>query len=77
MRIEVVLKDMGEGENGAKMRTTEIIPMHTQGLNCKADVCELKDHVEEKGLNLNWLTKFGLTKKTFPASFPNCPLENT
>ncbi len=29
------------------------IPFHAQRLNCGAGVCELKDHVKEKGLNTN------------------------
>ncbi len=59
-----------------KCELPESIPLHAQRLNCKADVYELEDHVEEKGLNLNWLTKFGLTKKNILASFPSCPLES-
>jgi hypothetical protein len=52
------------------------IPMYNQGLNYGASVCELEDHVGEKGLRSNWPTKLGLTKKTLLASFPNCLLEN-
>jgi hypothetical protein len=29
------------------------IILHSQGLNCETNVCELEDHVEEKGWSLN------------------------
>jgi hypothetical protein len=59
-----------------KHKLLENIPLHDQGLNCGTGICELEDHVGEKGLNSNWPTKLGLAKKTFPTSFPNCLLEN-
>jgi hypothetical protein len=45
------------------------IPLHDERLNYRIDVCELEDHVGEKGLNLNWLTKLGPIKKTPFRSF--------
>jgi hypothetical protein len=36
-----------------KRELLKSIPPHTQGLNCKACICELEDHDGEKGLNLN------------------------
>jgi hypothetical protein len=36
-----------------KRELPESIPLHAQGLNCGASVCELEDHVGEKGLSLN------------------------
>ncbi len=47
----------------------ESIPLHEQGLNYEADVCELDDHVKENGLNLNWLTKVMLAKKNSSYKF--------
>jgi hypothetical protein len=35
-----------------------------------------EDHVGEKGLNSNWLTKLGFAKKPLFASFLSCMLEN-
>jgi hypothetical protein len=29
------------------------IPLHNQGLNCEANICELEDHVGEKRWSLN------------------------
>ncbi len=29
------------------------IPLHNQGLNYEINVCELEDHIGEKGWNLN------------------------
>jgi len=31
----------------------ESIPLHNKGLNYGANVCELEDHVKEKGLSSN------------------------
>jgi hypothetical protein len=31
----------------------ESIPLHTQKLNYETNICELEDHVGEKGYNLN------------------------
>jgi hypothetical protein len=50
--------------------------LHGQRLNCGAGVCELEDHVGEKGWSSNWLTKFGPIKKTPPTSFFSRLLEN-
>ncbi len=36
-----------------KRKLPKSIPFHAQRLNYKANVCELEDHVGEKGLNLN------------------------
>ncbi len=58
-----------------KRELPKSISLHAQGLNCRANVCELEDHVGEKGLNLNWSTKLGPTKE-IPSSFPNHLLEN-
>ncbi len=52
------------------------IPLHGQGLNCRINVCELEDHVGEKGWSLNWPTKLGLVEKTPLVSFLNCLLES-
>jgi hypothetical protein len=58
-----------------KRELPESIPLHNQGLNYGVKVCELEDHVGEKGLSSNWLTKLQFANKTL-ASFPNCLLEN-
>jgi hypothetical protein len=36
-----------------KRELPKSIPLRTQGLNCKVNICELEDRVGEKGLNLN------------------------
>ncbi len=54
-----------------KHEPLENIPLHDQGLNYKANVFDLEDHVGEKGWSLNWPTKLGLAKKTHLANFPN------
>jgi len=54
----------------------ESIPLQGQGFNSEANVCELEDHVGEKGWSSNWPTKLGLAKNTHLASFPNCLLES-
>jgi hypothetical protein len=59
-----------------KHKLPENIPLHDQRLNCKTCICELEDHVGEKGLNSNWPTKLGLAKKTVPTSFLSCLLES-
>jgi hypothetical protein len=46
-----------------KHELLKIIPLHRQRLNCETNICELEDHVGEKGWNLNWPTKLGLVKK--------------
>jgi hypothetical protein len=46
------------------------IPLQGQGLNFKANVCELEDHVGEKGWNSNWPTKLGFVKKFLLQVFP-------
>ncbi len=43
----------------------ECIPMHDQRLNYRGNICELEDHVGEKGLSSNWPMKLGLVKKIF------------
>jgi hypothetical protein len=50
--------------------------LHAQRLNCGAGICELEDHVGEKGLSLNWLTKLGPLKNIAFTSFPSPLLEN-
>jgi hypothetical protein len=40
-------------ENGAKMQATQEYTLHSQRLNCEANVYELEDHVGEKGWNSN------------------------
>ncbi len=52
------------------------IHLHSQGLNYEKNVCELEDHVGEKGWSLNWSTKFRPIKKTLFTSYPNRLLEN-
>jgi len=47
-----------------KHKLPENVFLHAQRLNCGVGVCELEDHVGEKGLSLNWSTKLGLAKKT-------------
>jgi hypothetical protein len=32
-----------------KHKLFENIPLNAQGLNCEANICELEDHVGEKG----------------------------
>ncbi len=59
-----------------KCEMLESIPLHAQGLNCGINICELEEHVGEKGLSSNWPTKLGFAKKTLFASFPSCLLEN-
>jgi len=36
-----------------KWKLPENIPRHNQGLNYKANICGLEDHVREKGLSSN------------------------
>jgi hypothetical protein len=36
-----------------KYKLPESIPLHAQRLNYGVDICELEDHVGEKGLSLN------------------------
>jgi hypothetical protein len=52
------------------------IPLHSHGLNCEVIVCDLEDHVGEKGWNSIWSTKLGLAKKSPPTNFPNHLLKN-
>ncbi len=49
MKAKVVSKNMGVGKNGAKMRIVQKYSLHAQGLKCGTSVCELEDHVGEKG----------------------------
>ncbi len=60
-----------------KHKLPKSIFLHAQRLNYGVGVCELEDHVGEKWLSSNWLTKFGLSNKTPLASFPNRLLEST
>jgi hypothetical protein len=53
-----------------KRELFESIPLHSQGLNCGTWVCELEDHVGEKGWNSNWPTKLGPAKKLLLQIFP-------
>jgi hypothetical protein len=46
-----------------KCELLESIPLHAQGPNYIVDICELEDHVGEKGLNSNWPLKFRPIKK--------------
>ncbi len=48
----MVLKDMGT-KMVPKWEFLENIPLHNQGLNYRAGICELEDHVREKGLKSN------------------------
>jgi hypothetical protein len=59
-----------------KRKLPKSIPLHGQGLNSGANICELEGHVGEKRLNSNQLAIFGLIKKTPLASFPNHILKN-
>jgi len=69
-----MLKDVGVGENGAKMRVAQEYSLHVEGLNCAASVCELEDHVGEEGLNSNWSPKIELTKKNKNYKFSQSPI---
>jgi hypothetical protein len=53
------------------------INLHGQRLNYESNVCELEDHVGEKGWSSNRLTKFGPAKKKTLVSFLNHLLKNT
>jgi hypothetical protein len=53
-----------------RYKLIENIPLHGQRLNYGSNVCELEDHVGEKGWSSNWLTKLGPTKKKFLQVFP-------
>ncbi len=76
VKIKVVSEDMGVVKNGSKHELPYNIPLHSQRLNYEVNVCELKDHVGEKGWSSNWSTKLGFAKKTPPTSFPNHLLKN-
>ncbi len=52
-----------------KRELLKSIPMHNQGLKYEASVCELEDHVGEKGMHSNWPTKLGPTKKNSSCKF--------
>jgi len=60
-----------------KHKLPKNIFLDAQRLNYGVGVCELEDHVGEKGLSSNWSTKLGLAKKTPLASFPNRLLKST
>ncbi len=70
MRAMVVLEDVGVKKMVPKHKLPKNIPLHPRKLNCGTYICELEDHVGEKGLNLKWPSNFGPTKKTLLASFP-------
>jgi hypothetical protein len=55
MKIEVVLKDMWE-KMVPKHELLDSILLHAQGLKYEVNICELEDHVGEKGLNSNCVT---------------------
>jgi hypothetical protein len=57
---EVVSKDVGVKENGAKHELFESVPLHVQKLNY---VYEMEDHVREKKSS-NLPPKLRPTKKT-------------
>jgi hypothetical protein len=52
------------------------IPLHIQKLNYGKNIYELKEHVKEEALSLNFLPKFGPAKRTPIVSFLNRLLEN-
>jgi len=76
VRVEVVLKDVGAKENGAKTWTTWKYSLAHQGVKLWNKHLWLEDHVGEMGLSSNWPTKLGLAKKPLPIGFPNCLLQN-
>jgi hypothetical protein len=59
-----------------KHKLPKNIPLQNQGLNCGVNVCELENHVGEKGWSSNWPTKLGLAKKTRFANFSSHLLES-
>jgi hypothetical protein len=73
VRVEVVLKDVGVGDNGAKMWVHSLA--HTK-IKLQKGVYELEDLVGKKAFSLNLPPKLGLTKKTLPTSFLNDLLES-
>jgi hypothetical protein len=52
-----------------KCEVHENIPLHIQGLNYKASLCELKDHVGEKGVKLKLADKTWACKKHSSCKF--------
>ncbi len=72
MRIEVVSKDMGARENGAK---AQVIAYTSKNQTAK-NIYELGDHVGEEALSSNLWPKLRPTKKTPPISYPNHLLKN-
>jgi hypothetical protein len=76
VRTEVVSKDVGVRENGAKAWVVLECSMHVQKLDYEEGVYELGDHVGEKALNSNLLPRLGLAKISLHTSFPNCLLKN-
>jgi hypothetical protein len=79
MKVKVVLEDGGVGEMVPKHKLLKNVSLHDQELNYGKNICELEDHVGEKGLSLNWPTKFGLAKKNsckFSLSLPYQVLES-
>ncbi len=75
MRVEVVSKDMGVGENGAKAQVALAYSLTRPKIKLQKRRLWIRDHVGEKALNSNLLPKFGHAKKIPPTSFPNHLLE--
>jgi hypothetical protein len=69
MKVEVVSKEVGAGKMVQKCELPESIPLHGQKLNYKVSICELEDHVGEKGWSSNWPTKLGAAKKKSSSKF--------
>ncbi len=54
MKVEVVLEDMGVGENGAKTQVVwKYSFTHPKTKLQKKNIYELEDHVEEEALSLD------------------------
>jgi len=53
VKVELVSEDMGAGKMVPKHKLLKSIPLHGQGLNYRANVYELENHVGEKGWSLN------------------------
>ncbi len=66
----MVSKDVGvKKQMVPKRELFESTPLHGQGLKCGVGICELEDHVGEKGLSSNWATKLGPAKKNSSCKF--------
>jgi hypothetical protein len=55
-----------------KHELSESIPLHSQRVKYETNVCELEDHVGEKGWSSNWPTKLGLPKKLLQVFLITC-----